>query len=94
MLLAWAYCAHSHELHALADKDQTYMLSAILDWLDAHPDLAAALASVWLLLQAAAALLGACFACCCPAPRDRRHPWSVCVWGGGGGGGGGPVWID
>ena len=53
-LLAWACVAHPRELEWLADRDQTYVLSAILAWVGAHCSLAAGLAGLWLLLQAAA----------------------------------------
>jgi hypothetical protein len=73
-LLAWACVAHPRELEWLADRDQTYVLSAILAWVGAHCSLAAGLAGLWLLLQAAAVVLGAAYACC-PAGRRHQHPW-------------------
>lgn len=73
-LLVWAYVAHSKQLRWLADRDQTFALTAILDWVGAHLHLAAGLAGFCLLLQAAAVLLGALYACA-PAGRRHRHPW-------------------
>ncbi|KAL4423237.1 hypothetical protein ABPG77_000029 [Micractinium sp. CCAP 211/92] len=73
-LLVWAYVAHGKQLRWLADRDQTFALTAILDWAGAHLHLAAGLAGFCLLLQAAAVLLGALYACA-PAGRRHRHPW-------------------
>lgn len=72
LLVVWAYAEHPSELRRLADRDQTYTLQAILAWADAHASLAAGLAGLWLLLQAAAAVLGSVYACC---PARQRHPW-------------------
>ncbi|KAL4434330.1 hypothetical protein ABPG75_000771 [Micractinium tetrahymenae] len=75
-LVVWAYAAHSKQLRWLADRDQSYALTAILDWVEGHLQLAAGLAGLWLLLQAAAVLLGALYACVpASAGRRRRHPW-------------------
>lgn len=72
VLVVWAYVEHPSELRRLADRDQTYTLQAILAWTDAHSSLAAGLAGLWLVLQAAAAVLGSAYACC---PARQRHPW-------------------
>ncbi|EFN51667.1 expressed protein [Chlorella variabilis] len=73
-LLVWAAHAHPSQLRWLADRDQTYALSGILDWTDGHGTLAAGLAALWLVLQAAAVLLGAVY-CCWPGGRRYKHPW-------------------
>lgn len=73
-LLVWAYVAHPSQLRWLADRDQTYALTSILDWVDGHAHLAAGLAALWLLLQATAVLLGSIHACC-PTSRRYKHPW-------------------
>ena len=74
VLAVWAYAAHPSELRRLATRDQTYTLSSVLAWADAHHAAAAALASMWLVLQTAAVLLGCAHACCPPGPR-QKHPW-------------------
>lgn len=74
--MVWAYAAHAKQLRWLADRDQSFALTSILDWVGAHLQLAAGLAGLWLLLQAAAVLLGALFACApAGAGRRRRHHW-------------------
>ena len=74
-LLVWAYCAHPSELRYLAERDQSYLLSSILDWVDAHRSLAGGLAAIWLLLQTAAVLLGVAHGCCAREPPHPKHPW-------------------
>lgn len=73
--LVWAYAYHTTELRWLAARDQTYLLTASLDWCDAHTAAAQLLAALWLVLQVAAVLLG-CILACCPAPPSRQqHTW-------------------
>ena len=79
----WAYVAHPSEVQRLAERDQTYLLSQILAWVDARPSLAAGFSAAWLLLQACGAALGAAYACCPPRPPPPRHPWDR-FWRGGG----------
>lgn len=74
-LLVWAYVAHPSELRYLAERDQSYLLSSILDWVDAHRSLAGGLAAVWLTLQTAAVLLGLAHGCCAGGPPPPKHPW-------------------
>lgn len=66
LLLVWACRMHPIELRWLADRDQAFILSRILDFADAHQALAAASAAAWLLLQAIAVLLGVLHLCCSP----------------------------
>lgn len=74
LLLFWAARAHPSQLRWIADRDQTYMLTAVLDWVDAHGPLAAAAAATWLVVQAATVVLGAVHSCC-PGRRRDKHPW-------------------
>jgi len=75
VLLVWAYDSHPSQLHWLASRDQTYILSSILGWVDAHTEVAAGLAAIWVVLQASTVTLGSIYVCCPVTSRKQRHPW-------------------